>query len=405
MGVDEMLHKVYYEESNFFGRDGLFHLLKRRYPETHPTQKEIEAWLANQELQQLHAGTRSGGGTDRFRPTFPWNHISIDLIDFSQNAAPNAPKYGLVCVDNFSRYMIVRVMRNKTAKTTARHLETVLDEIRGFTGGKDIKRIITDDGGEFKGPVNQLLDERGIAIQRALGGNPQQNGLVERANGKVKNILKKIMDVRGGSWSTHLQTAAAAYNRQFNRGTQFTPNDAVKMTQVDDFQEVKDNVKEAYTREDNRKDVGITRPEGKRFEVGDRVRVKLNKSTLAKSSDDNWSSGIYTVETVIRKMGTRAEKYRLKKQARVSPDYIYTRNDLLKVDVAALEKIPFMGKAKDTGPVTRQRAKRTEEVQPYRTRSRGALEEQKEPAIEPTNKPANMPAGRTRPRRALFGKK
>ena len=44
-----------------------------------------------------------------------------------------------------------------------------LDEIRGFTGGKDIKRIITDDGGEFKGPVNQLLDERGIAIQRALG--------------------------------------------------------------------------------------------------------------------------------------------------------------------------------------------------------------------------------------------
>jgi hypothetical protein len=32
----------------------------------------------------------------------------------------------------------------------------------------------------------------------------------------------------------------------------------------------------------------------------------------------------------------------LKKQARVSPDYIYTRNDLLKVDVAALEKIPFI---------------------------------------------------------------
>jgi hypothetical protein len=97
----------------------------------------------------------------------------------------------------------------------------------------------------------------------------------------------------------------------------------------------------------------------------------------------------------------------LKKQARVSPDYIYTRNDLLKVDVAALEKIPFMGKAKETGPVTRMRAKRTEEVQPYRTRSRAALEEQKEPAIEPANmhKPANPPAGRARPRRALFGKK
>jgi hypothetical protein len=69
-----------------------------------------------------------------------------------------------------------------------------------------------------------------------------------------------------------LQTAAAACNRQRNQGTQFTPSDAVKMTHEDDLQEVKGNAKEAHTREDNRKDVvgtGPTRPEGRRFDVGD----------------------------------------------------------------------------------------------------------------------------------------
>ena len=43
----------------------------------------------------------------------------------------------------------------------------------------------------------------------------------------------------------------------------------------------------------------------------------------------------------MRKQGTRAERYRLVKKAQVSEDTIYTRNDLQKVDVNTLEKIPI----------------------------------------------------------------
>ena len=69
-----------------------------------------------------------------------------------------------------------------------------------------------------------------------------------------------------------------------------------------------------------------------RFEVGDDVRVKLNKSKLSKGSD-NWSKTLYKIGKVMRKQGTRAERYRLVKKAKASEDTIYTRNDLQKVDV------------------------------------------------------------------------
>ena len=55
----------------------------------------------------------------------------------------------------------------------------------------------------------------------------------------------------------------------------------VKLSRIEQEQ-VKANVKEAYG---GKKEVGIDRDD-RTFEVGDDVRVKLNKSKLSKRSDD-----------------------------------------------------------------------------------------------------------------------
>ena len=81
----------------------------------------------------------------------------MDLIDYSGRSAPNGKKYILVVVDNFSRFVLVRPMLNKEAKTTAPHLTSILDEIKKPTKGVDIKNIITDDGSEFKGETSAVL--------------------------------------------------------------------------------------------------------------------------------------------------------------------------------------------------------------------------------------------------------
>ena len=119
MSSDEKIRKACYDEGNLFGRDALFHLLKKKHPKSHPSKNEIEAWLGKQELQQLHKQTRKGGATDRFRPSKPWDNISMDLIDYSGRSAPNGKKYILVVVDNFSRFALVRPMLNKEANHSA----------------------------------------------------------------------------------------------------------------------------------------------------------------------------------------------------------------------------------------------------------------------------------------------
>lgn len=368
--VEKIMQRIYYQEQNFLGRDSLFHIVKQRF-KPHPSIRQINAWLKKQELQQLFQGTRSGGGTDRFRPMKPWQNISIDLIDFSQNAAPNAQKYILVCIDNFSRYMYTRTMVNKEAATTAKKLEEILDQIKVEFPSSDIKKIITDDGSEFKGATGKLLEERGIRIQRALGGNPQQNGLVERANGILKLILGKTKKVKGGNWTTHLSQAVKVYNGHYNRATKFSPEEAVRLN-TNQQQTLKDNVREAYQRDE------VNDWESrKRFEVDDRVRVKLNKGKLDKSSTPNWSETIYKVTKIIPKQGTKAEKYRIDKPDTL--DKIYTRNDLQKVD--EVEKIPER-------PAPQRQIKigvstRVRPTQPATTRSQNRTT----PTTQPTTQP------------------
>ena len=155
--------------------------------------------------------------------------------------------------------------------------------------------------------------------------------MVERANGKLKQLVGKTINVKGGSWQTHLSGAVEVYNRQYNRTTGYAPEDAVVLDKSEQEQ-VKKNVAKAHViRDDKGK---LFRVSEKRFDVGDKVRVKLNKGKLDKSSVPNWSTAIYKVTDVIRKQGTRAERYKVDKKG--NEDKNYTRNDLLKVD--AVEK-------------------------------------------------------------------
>ena len=391
--ADKILQKVYYTEGNFIGRDALLYLLKKRMPSNHPSSRQIQAWLKKQELQQLYQGTRSGGGTDRFRPMKPWQNISMDLIDYSQNAAPNAKKYVLVVIDNFSRFMIARPMLDKTSKTTERHLRDILRQIQKDYPTAKITRIITDDGGEFKGEVIDLLEEKKIGIQRALGGNPQQNGLVERANGKLKMIIGKTKEVKGGSWVSYLDAAVGVYNRQVIRSTKFAPEDAVRL-KPSDQQQVKDNVKEAYSfriEEDENGNLVRVEEKIKRFKEGDRVRRKLNKGKLDKSSRPNWSYDIFTVVKVIPKQGSRAEKYRI--DAPNFEDKIFTRNDIQLVDEDALEELPEPPQQKQYKVSTRQ----AKEVEQQTTR---VLRTRVQPKVDiplPTNRQAKKAAKQAKP--------
>lgn len=172
-------------------------------------------WISKQKLAQQFSQTRSGGTTNYFVPVSPFHSMSVDLIDF--NFKPSGSlKYIIVLVDNFSRLMFTAPISGKTADKTTKGMEKIFKEINDTHGQEaldKIKYINSDDGSEFKGSYDELLKTmttpkrpNGIKRFRTLGGNPAQNGLVERQNGKVKMILAKLIKIKGGSWGNHTKT-------------------------------------------------------------------------------------------------------------------------------------------------------------------------------------------------------
>ena len=338
-----MLKKVYYDEGMPFGRDALFEVVKSRFPEDFPGKRYILRWLKEQEVQQLFTGQRKGGSVDTFRANKPWSEISADLIDFTNKRSANY-RYILVVIDNFSRYMFAEAITSKESlpnkngkreglqmtSPVGKGMEIILNNIK-----KDFnavpKSVLTDDGSEFKGEFLTLLKQRGIRKKRTLGGQPQSNGLVERANGKVKMIMKKNVEINGGNWSGELQRSVKAYNNQFIRTTQAFPKDAVNFKTEQQQKTLRDNIKgsrkEQTTKFERRED----------YKIGDEVRVKLAKGKLSKQSDQSWSSTIYKIGHIIPKRGTIAEKYLIAGKAQ---DQQYSRNDILKVNSNKLQGVP-----------------------------------------------------------------
>ena len=323
------LSKLYYEEGYTLGRDAIYSVLKKEYKKP-PSKKDISEWLSKQKLNQVYAQTRKGGSVQSFKPTKPFESLSADLIDFTNKPAQQF-RYILVVIDNFSRYMYVEAMTGKTAKKTANAMSKILEKVEEEQGRRP-RYVQADDGPEFKGDYAKLLSNLKIEKRRTLAGQPQSNGLVERANGKLKQIIFKNKEIFKGTWKSNLNRAVKVYNNYENRTTGFSPSDASKLTGAD-IKKLKDNV--AKTQKDE------NRSQGKAYKVGDRVRLKKPKGKLDKMSTPNWSQDIYTIQKVIAGSGSKAPTYMIKGRP---SDLRYTRNDV-QVITGKVQEIPSVARS------------------------------------------------------------
>jgi transposase InsO family protein len=89
-------------------------------------------------------------------------------------------QYFLTIVDQFSGFKVVKLLKHKSE--TLMMLEEFVPWAESQTGHK-IKRIVSDNGGEFKNMFfEEFCRERGISHNFAPAYTPQDNGMAERAN-------------------------------------------------------------------------------------------------------------------------------------------------------------------------------------------------------------------------------
>ncbi|GFW45000.1 retrovirus-related Pol polyprotein from transposon 412 [Trichonephila clavipes] len=148
----------------------------------------------------------------------PFHRIGIDLLGrFPKSAHGN--KWIIVCTDYSTRYAITKALPTAEVDEIAKFL---LEEIVLRHGAPRV--IITDRGAVFRSRlVSSLVDLCNIDHRFTTAYHPQTNGLTERFNKTLADMLSMYVDVEQKNWNEILPFVTFAYNTVKQETTGFTP--------------------------------------------------------------------------------------------------------------------------------------------------------------------------------------
>jgi hypothetical protein len=146
----------------------------------------------------------------------PLELLHMDLFGPVAYLSIGGSKYGLVIVDDFSRFTWVLFLQDKseTQGTLKRFLRRAQNEFE-----LKVKKIRSDNGSEFKNlQVEEYLEEEGIKHEFSAPYTPQQNGVVERKNRTLIDMARTMLGefkTPERFWSEAVNTACHAINRVY----------------------------------------------------------------------------------------------------------------------------------------------------------------------------------------------
>lgn len=151
-------------------------------------------------------------------PARPFETVALDLLQLPRSSQGSI--YVLVCVDHFSRYTVLIPLPNKSASSVAHAF--VSHFICPFTTPSV---LLTDNGTEFKNEVLQKICQQFNITQTFITAyHPASNGLVERTNRKILNILRHLVGKFHESWQDWLPHVSACINATINSSTGRAPH-------------------------------------------------------------------------------------------------------------------------------------------------------------------------------------
>ena len=133
-------------------------------------------------------------------------------------------QYFITFTDDFSRYGYVYLMRHKSE--SFEKFKEFKNEVQNQLG-KSIKTLRSDRGGEYLSQeFGDHLKECGIVSQLTPPGTPQWNGVSERRNRTLLDMVRSMMshaNLPSSFWGYALLTTSLTLNRVPTKMVQKTP--------------------------------------------------------------------------------------------------------------------------------------------------------------------------------------
>ena len=149
---------------------------------------------------------------------YPMQIVSVDLMGPLPETEDGC-KYVMVAVDCFTRWVEVYAIRNQEATTVAKKL---VDEI--FCRFSPPEQLHSDQGRQFESDlVKEICELLQIRKTRTTPYHPQCNGMVERFNRTLLDMLSTAVGNHQADWQQHIRKLCLAYNSSVHSSTGFTP--------------------------------------------------------------------------------------------------------------------------------------------------------------------------------------
>ncbi|MCO5568611.1 hypothetical protein L7F22_022310 [Adiantum nelumboides] len=148
----------------------------------------------------------------------PFEKWGIDAMGPLPRTA-NGKLYILVAIDYMTRWVEVQSVAKVNEKIVIKFVYTHICCRFGTP-----LEIVSDNGPGFRrGLLTEVCEELKISHRHSTPYYPQSNGLVEKANGIIAGIIRKMVESKPKRWDNFLDGAIWAYRTTYRDATQFTP--------------------------------------------------------------------------------------------------------------------------------------------------------------------------------------
>jgi hypothetical protein len=148
----------------------------------------------------------------------PFDKVAVDLIGPIYPASEGKKRFILVLVDYATRYPEAVALKGIETTEVAEALIDIFSRI-----GVPLT-ILTDQGSQFTSEmmkeVHRLMGMKGITTSPY---HAQANGLVERFNGTLKSMLKKLTTEKPTDWDRYISAVLFAYREVPQASTGYSP--------------------------------------------------------------------------------------------------------------------------------------------------------------------------------------
>lgn len=147
-----------------------------------------------------------------------FQHVHIDIVG-PVHTTCRGNSYVITATDAFSKFCFARPCQNIRTSEIIKFLEECIFSIHGKP-----EVIISDRGTQFTSAEwKDFIEKVGAKHNLTTPFHPQSNGIDERVNGTVVNILKPYIDHFQDNWDEQLKWAIFVYNTTVHESTGYSP--------------------------------------------------------------------------------------------------------------------------------------------------------------------------------------